>query len=396
LVNNACVEVTATTTDPLVYTAGQSGMITWTFDDGTYTDTATQNVTVNAIPVPSNINVTPGTTTAYIAWDAIDDVTFNVQYRLVGSSTWLTETTLTNSITLNGLILLTNYEFQINSDCGSSQSAYSMIQSFMTTDITYVTPLVSFYPDDFYINSFELVDNTASSILLNTSNQNEDVMGYSNHTDDGLTIPDLKQGDAFDINIMLTNTHPWNKTSGHSVWIDFDQNGDFDGVGERVWGTTAGDDLFPHSANASITGTFTVPSSALIGNTRMRVASRTYYTPENPESMSFDANNGGEYEDYTVNITSNTLSTSNFNIEGFALYPNPANDSFTLKLPNATTKDITVKLIDLQGRIIQNKTIVKSQNSIVFNDLNQLNSGVYFVTISDNNRVLISKKLMKL
>lgn len=394
LINNACVEVTATTSDQTVFTSGQSGIITWTFNDGTYTDTATQNVTVNSLPVPSNINTVPGSSTAYITWDNVDGVTFNIRYREVGASTWVTTSSATNSITLTGLNLLTNYEFQINSDCGSSQSAYSTLATFTTLDITYVTPIVSFYADDFYISNFEILDNNNISLLSNSSNQNDDVSGYSNHTDDGLSIPDLKQLDQFNVVVSLVNTHPWNKTSGHSIWIDYNQDGDFDDPNERVWGTTNGDDLFPHGVSG--TGSFTVPADALLGNTRMRIASRTYWTPNDPEAMTYDGNNGGEYEDYTVNITSNTLSVTNFEIDSFAIYPNPINNDFTIKFARGVNKDLTVTLSDLQGRIIDQKRMSKSVSSLQFTNLNHLNSGIYFVSILDGNKIVKSKKLIKM
>lgn len=394
LINNACAEVIATTTDQVTFTAGQSGVITWVFDDGTYQDTATQNVTVNTLAVPSNINVIPGTTTAFINWDLINGVTYNVRYREVGASTWVTQTTSTNSITLTGLNMLTNYEVQVNSDCGSSQSTYSTIVNFTTTDITYVTPTVSYYPDDFYINNFEILDNNYISLLSNSSNQNEDVSGYSNHTDDGLNIPDLKQLDQFNVVISLVNTHPWNKTSGHSVWIDYNQDGDFDDSNERVWGTTNGDDLFPHGDPG--TGSFTVPSTALLGNTRMRIASRTYWTPNDPEAMTYDGNNGGEYEDYTVNITSNTLSVPQIELSKFSIYPNPIQNSFTVKFSRSISEDVTITLTDLQGRVIKVKTLSKSNDQLTFDNTNYLKSGVYFVTISNNQKVLKTKKLIKL
>lgn len=394
LTNNACVEVVATTTDQVTYTAGQSGVITWVFDDGTYTDTATQNVTVNTLAVPSNINVIPGTTTAYINWDLINGVTYNVRYREVGASTWVTQTTSTNSITLTGLNMLTNYEVQVNSDCGSSQSAYSTIINFTTTDITYVTPTVSYYPDDFYINNFEILDANSNSILNNGSNQSEDIMGYSNHTDDGLSIPDLKQLDQFNVVVSLVNTHPWNKTSGHSIWIDYNQDGDFDDLNERVWGTTNGDNLFPHGVSG--TGSFTVPEDALLGNTRMRIASRTYWTPNDPEAMTFDGNNGGEYEDYTVNITSNTLSVPQIELSKFSIYPNPIQNSFTVKFSRSISEDVTITLTDLQGRVVKVKTLSKSNDQLTFDNTNYLKSGVYFVTISNNQKVLKTKKLIKM
>lgn len=378
LINNACVEVTATTTDAVTYNPGESGTITWTFDDGTNTDTATQNVTVNTLAVPSSLNVVPSTTTANVSWDDISDVTFNVRYREVGASSWITETAFTNSIVISGLTLSTDYELQVNADCGTGESAYSSLVNFTTTAINYCDPVVAYYPDDFYMSNFQLSDSGNTNILSNSSNQNDDVNGYSDHTDDGLTIPNLRTGDDFNIEITLVNTHSWNKTSGHSIWIDFNQDGDFGDSGERVWGTTDGDDLFPH--NSMITGSFTVPVSALSGNTRMRVASRTYWTPNDSCEMDYDGNNGGEYEDYTVNIFSGLLYSSS------TWSPNPPSgltateDIFVLDGTFNVTSDINVNNV----RVASGATLnIDKANSVTVNG-NIVNNGE-FVLNSDSN-----------
>lgn len=392
LINNACVEIIGTTTDIVTYNSGESSVITWTFNDGTNTDTATQNVTVNSLAVPTNITVVPSSTFVQLSWDVIEDVSFEILYKETGTFTWTTETTSTNSITLTGLNLNTTYDFLIRSDCGASQSAYTTLDTFTTTAITYVTPTVSFYADDFYISNLILEDNSNTEILNNSSDQNDDVNGYSDHTS-GLAVPDLKTDENFSIEVTLLNTHAWNKTTGHSVWIDYNQDGDFLDTDELVWGTTLGDDLFAHGVVA--TGSFTVPISALTGNTRMRIASRTYWTPDSSVALSFDGNNGGEYEDYTFNITSNTLSENTNSISNFTLYPNPAKDELTIKLPiNYNLNNLKVELYDIQGRVITQKDITNSSTKI--NNLSELNNGVYFVRFTNDSGVIGSKKLVKL
>jgi hypothetical protein len=59
---------------------------------------------------------------------------------------------------------------------------------------------------------------------------------------------------------------------GYAVWIDFNSDGDFDDAGEQVWtsGTTN---------SSSVSGTFSIPASATIGATRMRVSMKYNETP---------------------------------------------------------------------------------------------------------------------
>lgn len=391
---NGCVDLTATTTDQTTYTAGQSGTIVWSFNDNGTIVTANQNVTVNTLNSPTNIVVTPGSTSADITWDEVLGVTaYQVRYRETGTSTWSNTTTNTNSIILSGLNLSTNYDVQVNSDCGNAQSSYSATVNFTTTNVTYCTPIVDYYADDFYINNVQIRNASSVTILNHSSNQNDDVEGYSNHTSN-VTVPNLETDENFDIDITLTNTHPWNKTTGHSVWIDYNQDGTFDNT-ERVWGTTAGDDLFPHNAVAQ--GSFVVPSSALIGNTRMRISSRTYYTGSDPCHLDFDSNNGGEFEDYTVNITSPTLSTTNFVADQVKIYPNPTTSIFTIKLPNNyKSSNLSITLLDLQGRVIKTIDVENGNSQIEFSGLSKLNNGVYFVNINSDSKTIVTKKIIKM
>ena len=313
LINNACAEITATTTDPTTYNAGESGTITWVFDDGTSTDTTTQNVTVNTLNIPTNLaTANIGSTSATLTWDDSPGTTFEIRVKKTtdAETEWLTASSQINIYDILNLEESTEYEVQIQALCGSESSGYSTSVIFTTTNISYCIPTINggYYGGDYWISNVTLKNNSGTELLNNDSDDSDDVNGYSDHTDDGLTVPNLTVSEIFNIEVSLYNTHNWGKTTGHSVWIDYNQDGDFQDSGERVWGTTDGDDLFAHGAVAQ--GSFTVPSNALSGNTRMRLFSRTYYTNYDPCEMNFtDGNNKGEYEDYIVSITNSSSNT---------------------------------------------------------------------------------------
>ena len=74
-----------------------------------------------------------------------------------------------------------------------------------------------------------------------------------------------------------------------NIWIDYNQDGDFDDTGENV---------YSGSSYTVINGTFTVPASATTGSTGVRVAMN--YSSTTPTCGSFTY---GEVEDYTISIT---------------------------------------------------------------------------------------------
>ncbi|CAM1347862.1 M43 family zinc metalloprotease [Tenacibaculum ascidiaceicola] len=111
--------------------------------------------------------------------------------------------------------------------------------------------------------------------------------GYENYTPTVSTNLS-KEGDY-----TITITPSWSSTvysEGYSVWIDYNQDGDFIDAGEQVWSKAA-------SKDTSVTGQFTVPSSAISGDTRMRVSMKYNGIPTPCESFSY-----GEVEDYKVVI----------------------------------------------------------------------------------------------
>ena len=82
------------------------------------------------------------TTTATLNWTAVSGaVSYNIQYRQVGTSTWSTTTSGTNSVAISGLTPGTNYEFQVQTVCaGAVTSAYSTSGDFTTASLSCSTP----------------------------------------------------------------------------------------------------------------------------------------------------------------------------------------------------------------------------------------------------------------
>ncbi|MBL7767106.1 MAG: S8 family serine peptidase [Chitinophagaceae bacterium] len=86
--------------------------------------------------VPTGLTIGSITnTTALVSWTTVATaLTYDVQYRIVGSPTWTTTSTANNSITLSGLTPASNYQVQIRSVCGvGNVSAYTSISNFTTT-----------------------------------------------------------------------------------------------------------------------------------------------------------------------------------------------------------------------------------------------------------------------
>ncbi|WP_164914120.1 M43 family zinc metalloprotease [Aquimarina sediminis] len=137
-------------------------------------------------------------------------------------------------------------------------------------------------------NGRSTVDEYISRVQLGTIDKTSvgESSGYADFTAES-TI--LSKGNPNTITITPT----WRATvysEGYSVWIDYNQDGDFMDAGEQVWSKVA-------SKATSVSGDFIVPSEAKNGNTRMRVSMKYNGIPSSCESFSY-----GEVEDYTVSI----------------------------------------------------------------------------------------------
>ncbi|CAA0185679.1 GEVED domain-containing protein [Tenacibaculum maritimum] len=230
--------------------------------------------------VPTGV-ATSGVTSSSVSvtWSSVSGATYSVRYRIAGSTSWVTKDVASTSTTLSGLSASTQYEIQVRSKCTSGNSNYSASVSVTTSTVTisYCTSKGENVSDE-YIQRVEL-----GSI----DNSSDGGNGYSDYTS---ISTDLIKGVSNTIKI----TPKWNGTvysEGYGVWIDYNGDGDFSDAGETVWTKAP-------SKDATVSGSFRVPSSALEGSTRMRVVLKYNGTPSACEgSISY-----GEVEDYTIRI----------------------------------------------------------------------------------------------
>ncbi|NIN33615.1 MAG: PKD domain-containing protein, partial [Gammaproteobacteria bacterium] len=112
--------------------------------------------------------------------------------------------------------------------------------------------------------------------------------GPSPYSDFTNLFTHITQGQT--VNVALTPGFPVVPYNEYwKIWIDYNDDHDFEDAGEEV---------FSGSGSSVVTGSFTVPTSTIIGDTRMRVSMSFSSWP--PICGSFEY---GEVEDYTANIS---------------------------------------------------------------------------------------------
>ncbi|MEL6134400.1 MAG: cadherin-like domain-containing protein, partial [Bacteroidota bacterium] len=79
---------------------------------------------------------------------------------------------------------------------------------------------------------------------------------------------------------------------------------------------------------------------------------------------------------------------------GWSIYPNPATDMLTLTRDQVPAGDVTIRLVDIQGRIILQKKMDYARQTEQLN-VSEIAEGVYGVQVSDENGVFVHKVLIK-
>ncbi|MCX6244828.1 MAG: S8 family serine peptidase [Bacteroidetes bacterium] len=188
----------------------------------------------------------------------------------------------------------------------------------------------------------------------------------------------------------LTLTPGFSGTSNNEywcVWIDYNQDGDFTESGELVFSVS--------KKKTTVTGSFTLPATALTGDTRIRVSMKKDKLPTACEIFT-----AGEVEDYTVTIPSikNSLadenlltpdneSSSKLTSKDIILYPNPVKDELNITLLHgAETSKVSV--ISMQGVKVGGFEL-KGQAGVI--DARELPAGLYLILVETNGQAVYKK-----
>ena len=192
-----------------------------------------------------------------------------------------------------------------------------------TTSAQYCTPIGNCVFDD-YIDNFQF--NTISNLNTQGTNCGSRFNPGNAYSSTGLRTT-ITHGQKY--YMRITSRASVNRQQGFAIWIDYNQDNDFDDVGEFVWSSPKADTVF--------TDSILIPYSTLTGLTRMRVRSQRNSTISSIESCS--TINRGESEDYLVDIKASQIApltdfTSNttFTCDG------------TVKFQDITPNQVTTRL----------------------------------------------------
>jgi hypothetical protein len=167
-------------------------------------------------------------------------------------------------------------------------------------------------------------------------------------------------------------------------FIDWNQNGILDDAGEVY-------EIVMHTGTSGdYTVDVTVPDDAVLGQTRLRVGI-AYNSSTTFEPLACPGDSTliyGEYEDYSVNVTTD-LGISDVSGKLAALYPNPVLESFKLSLSDKfNIHNMKVTITDMRGKTVKTFGATDSYN------VSDLAAGIYVVRITDG-KYTETKKIVK-
>lgn len=224
---------------------------------------------------------------------------------------------------------------------GNTFGKDSIIKTNYIQVLEYCTPSVANLNSDLGISRvvFNTIDNS-TSVGRNGYNN---YLGISTDVERGLSYP-LSVERATNNNLMT-----------RKVWIDWNIDGDFADAGELIASEAA-------STTLVFNDTITIPSTAVAGETRMRVA--TNY--KNLQNLACGPHAFGEFEDYTIVISDEDNTAPVLSLVGAMVDTIEVYSSWTE--PGYKAEDLLDG--DITGKVVINSTL---DTSVV---------GVYTVTYS--------------
>lgn len=287
-------------------------------------------------------------TGAKIDWDAVANATYTLRYKKADDTNWTEVNNLTtNTYTISGLVLSTAYDVSVANVCSGSTGAYATT-NFTTKGIEYCTAGATSTSDEKISNvTFAGINNNSTSTA-----------GYEDFT---AVTGNVNAGQTYNFSASFSGTSY--DEDQVLVWIDLNQDGDFDDADEKVLVTTAKESPW--------TGSIAIPATAKIGQTRMRV--RLHDSTFIPNTTPCGTSSYGQVEDYTLNV--GQLAVSDVKKNSVNVYPNPAKD--IINISNVSSK-AQFEIYSVGGQLV-NQGITDGKVNV-----SKLTKGVYILSVESN------------
>ena len=225
----------------------------------------------------------------------------------------------------------------------------------------------------------EFINNVNLNTINNTSTCSTG--GYANYT---TTTTTLAKGTQYSLTVIPGTPGQTNSAYNDdeiAAWIDFNNNNSFNDPGEQVGYVLV-------AAGWSNVFNFTVPTSATLGNVRMRV--RISYSPDGAIDPCGQSTYG-EVEDYTINITASSGLTEN-PLDAISVYPNPTENELFVDMKNIDADVSRIEILDLSGKVLHIASA--NQGSILKMNTSNLAQGMYQIRII-SDEYAVTKRFVK-
>ncbi|MEC5158317.1 GEVED domain-containing protein [Chryseobacterium sp. MP_3.2] len=273
-------------------------------------------------------------------------------------------TDILNGVTVNGT------SYQVSLTAGTMY--YAKVVPFNTigeaqscTEISFTAAAAVYCTAGATSTSFEKISNVTLGTVIN--NPSTSTAGYEDFT--ALSAAPVNRNSSYGVAVTISGFD----SDETYVWIDYNQDGNFDDATEKVTLAPA----------ATSTGTITIPNTAKLGNTRMRV--RLNYPLIGGNNTACGTSTYGQVEDYTLEIKE-TLATAAVTKSTVAVYPNPFQDVLNI----SDVKGVkSISISDMSGR--QVKVMAPSATLQV----SDLKTGLYIVNLNMEDGSVRSIKAIK-
>ncbi len=303
-------------------------------------------------------------TSATVSWGSVSGASnYNLQYKVSTSSTWTTVSGIGGtSYNLTGLSAGTTYNYQVQANCSGTTGSYSGAASFTTSSGG--GGCSDTYESNNSRNQAKTIPvNQAIQALIGTSSDN-DYFKFN------------VTSSARNIRIDLTNLP-------YDYDLRFYRNSSQVAISQNA-GTTP--ELIIYN-NASTSYTY---YPRVYGYNGAFSSSQCYTLQVSVSSSAWrtDGSTDGQVTTLEVPV--------DLEVDGFAMWPNPAMEQLTVDVPLERDSDVQLTIFDAAGKaaVQQNRSMVKGENRFELS-LQTLHNGVYFVQVRNGDQTHTRKLVVQ-
>ncbi len=394
---------------------------------------------------PSGLAAAPTDTDASLSWNTVSSATtYNVRAKAVSATTWSTGNGLSSPVNFTGLTACNDYEFQVQSVCGTETSSWSSSKLFTTTGCSTSScndniqngnetgvdcggdcPACATCTDGTQNGNETGIDcggdcaPCATGCSYVTINSNNFESGYGIWTDGGsdcsrvyspsYSVDDYSIRLRDNTSTSTTTTGTLNLSAYDEITVDFSYYAlSMDNSNEDFWFQVSTDngasyttleewntnDEFVNSVrmydSVVFTGTFT---STMKLRFRCDASGNSDYVYIDNVVISgcLNSSRGTTSENSTLawNGEENEAA-SNLNIA--KLYPNPTSREININYTTDVDTDVQFTITDIAGKVVysNNKSVMAGKQNETL-DVSQLRNGYYFLILQNEDSRVVKK-----